>query len=487
MSQVSRWVVVINNFDENFDYVDHLRNPDHKVKRAVLGFERSNESGTRHIQGYVEFQRSVRLAAVHQIFPRGHWETARSSSLANYLYCTKQNNFQVIGDFSREQRGMEQGKSNRASVPLIIKGMLDSSLVPQIKVSAEYAERHIYYDKITSYLRSLLKWHELYNEWSHKKLFLWQYQVLMKVKQQSDREIHWIVDEIGNRGKTFLANYLCILYGFKLLDGHVSARDLAHLMSDDVKGICFDVSRASQNFFDYSTLESVKNGYLVSGKYYGKVCRIPVVPVVVFANCYPNLGLLSQDRWNILKMGEGPLSDLSANPVISPESVAPFVEPPHFPDLTDDFSLKEYLCTGLGIDRNCLNGDLTNGNQGNSQLEDHNRRADESERQENFEHRGCIQQDDTFRPVTHSSQMAGVSGFPNMVNSTCESSPNSTQVYYQLPKIPKCSLHPNTGKFYVIFAPALSDMKHIHDYFLDCYVIVNTFMTNFLDRYLISF
>ena len=67
-------------------------------------------------------------------------------------------------------------------------------------------------------------------------------------------------------------------------------------MSDDVKGICFDVSRASRNYFNYSTLESVKNGYLVSGEYFGKVCRFPVDAVVVSANCYPNSGLLSQDR-----------------------------------------------------------------------------------------------------------------------------------------------------------------------------------------------
>ena len=50
----------------------------------------------------------------------------------------------------------------------------------------------------------------------------------MKEKQQTDREIHWIVDEIGNRGKIFVANYLGIMFGFKLLDGHVSSQDFAH-------------------------------------------------------------------------------------------------------------------------------------------------------------------------------------------------------------------------------------------------------------------
>ena len=157
-----------------------------------------------------------------------------------------------------------------------------------------------------------------------------------------------------------------------------------------------------------------------------------------------------------MKLGEGTLNDLSANPAISPEAVAPSVEAPLFPGLSDDFRLKEYLCTRLGIDRKCLNGDHTNCNQSNSQLEDQNRKTEENERQENVEHRGVIR----------SSQIARVSGLPNMVNSICESSPEAIQVYYKLPRIPKCSLHPNTGKFYILFAAALSDMQHnIHDYF----------------------
>ena len=149
----------------------YLRISDNKVKRAVIGFERSIECGTRHIQGYVDFNARRGLQRFIKYSPEATGGTLPdTSSLVNYLYYTE-NNFQVIGDFSRGQRGMEQGRSNRASVPLITKGLLDSSSVPQIKVSTEYAEKHIYYDNITFYLRNFLKCHDLYNEWSHKNYF----------------------------------------------------------------------------------------------------------------------------------------------------------------------------------------------------------------------------------------------------------------------------------------------------------------------------
>ena len=69
-------------------------------------------------------------------------------------------------------------------------------------------------------------------------------------------------------------------------------------------GVCFDVSRSDASHFSYQTLENVKNGRLVTGKYQGAVCLLPELPVVVFANFHPLEDKLSADRWDIVTLDE---------------------------------------------------------------------------------------------------------------------------------------------------------------------------------------
>ena len=66
-SQQNRWVFTLkffNNYDENVNWREHLAKEKHKIKRAVFCYERGAETGTRHIQGYVELVRSYRLSHV---------------------------------------------------------------------------------------------------------------------------------------------------------------------------------------------------------------------------------------------------------------------------------------------------------------------------------------------------------------------------------------------------------------------------------------
>ena len=88
-NQVTRWTFTLNNYDPNDNYCDYIKQARYKVKRGVWGKEFAPETGTPHIQGYLEFFRTVRLAHVRKIFATAHWEAARGSSLVNYHYCIK--------------------------------------------------------------------------------------------------------------------------------------------------------------------------------------------------------------------------------------------------------------------------------------------------------------------------------------------------------------------------------------------------------------
>ena len=62
-SQRSRWVFTLN-YDENTNYKEHLLKDEFKIRRAVFGYERGPQTGTKHIQGYLELDRSYRIVHV---------------------------------------------------------------------------------------------------------------------------------------------------------------------------------------------------------------------------------------------------------------------------------------------------------------------------------------------------------------------------------------------------------------------------------------
>ena len=81
----------------------------------------------------------------------------------------------------------------------------------------------------------------------------------------------------------------------------------------------------------------------MSGKYRGTVKLFQIKPVVVFANSFPTITNLSQDRRNVQVIGQGLLSNLSRHAVVSLAEEFPFVEPISPPDLSEGFQLREYL------------------------------------------------------------------------------------------------------------------------------------------------
>lgn len=346
--QKSRWAFTINNYSTDLNFKQYLSHADFRIKRAVWGYEVSPGNGTRHIQGYLELQRTFRICHVRKIFSTAHWSVAYGTALKNFQYCTKGGNYDAIGDFSAEEAGLVGGDTTGcASVPMVISGLLNEKCALQVKVSKEYALRHVYYDKVTPLIKNIIRQNKLFDEWKQKKLFMWQYKVFTMLLTQPKRKILWLSDPIGNNGKTFLANYLSVLYGFSVFDGTINSRDIGLLLDSRTRGFCFDVSRASIQNFDYAVLESLKNGYVVSGKYKGHAKRFNILPIVVFSNFYPTQNLLSADRWHIVTLGEGELTDLSKDLVISPSLRLPFLRPPQMPDLSEEFDLKGFLQKNL--------------------------------------------------------------------------------------------------------------------------------------------
>ena len=262
------------------------------------------------------------------------------------MYIFSDGLYETVGDMSPEQNGMNETAENRKrspSIPLMLRGLMKDELSLQIKVSKEYAERHSYYDKIVSKLIHRKEQPEKFATWKTKLLYEWQYQMLQKIMSQNNRRILWVVDKSGNNGKTFLCSYLNCLYNFEYLDGLISSRDIGCLLTSSAKGIAFDVARASLSAFDYGALESLKNGHIVSGKYRGCHRRFNDMKIVVFANNYPNNAMLSEDRWDIVVLGEVPFANLDRSAVVNPSIRFPFIKPHAMPELQESFDMRDFL------------------------------------------------------------------------------------------------------------------------------------------------
>ena len=340
--QVKRWGYTYNNYPQGINYKLYLSTPAFNIQRAVWGYE-VGAMGTPHIQGYVEFKRTYRLCNVRKIFGGAHWYRCQGDSKANFIYATKSGNYDLIGDFSNEMEG-NNSQQKSLSPSSIVKALIDPASNLQIKLCREYSERPNYFDKMAYIVKEAMELNRLFDVYKITKLYPWQKECLRQIKTMDvNRKILWIVDREGNMGKSHFCNFMSICYKYQILDGCISTRDLGFLLKADSSGFCFDISRSSFGQFDYTALEAVRNGYIITGKYAGKVKRFGSKPVVVFSNDFPDELRLSADRWSILEIGKGPLTDVSKVQLYRSDTDYPYERPLPVPNFSENFNFREYI------------------------------------------------------------------------------------------------------------------------------------------------
>lgn len=86
--QSRRWCFTLNNPTPD-ERVPDLWGEWPHLRGGVCQMEKG-QNETLHYQGYVQFDRPTRLAALKKLLQRAHWEAARGDSASNLLYCTKE-------------------------------------------------------------------------------------------------------------------------------------------------------------------------------------------------------------------------------------------------------------------------------------------------------------------------------------------------------------------------------------------------------------
>ncbi len=239
-----------------------LNNPEPDEKETLvnelvkmdLGFiigDEIGESGTPHLQGYIEFKKQIYLTGLKKLNDHAHWEAARGDRQQNINYCSKDGNF--INTF-----------------------------------------------KVPRHERILMR----YNNVVWKP---WQQEIIDIIDQEpDDRTIHWYYDRDGNSGKSFLAKYLGLKYDAIIVDG--KKNDIFHGVAqwcdskdeESPRLVLADISRPEMAYISYAALEKLKSGIIQSGKYEGGTYYLEPLHVVIFANQEPQYDKMSPDRWNVV-------------------------------------------------------------------------------------------------------------------------------------------------------------------------------------------
>lgn len=246
------------------------------------------ENGTVHVQGYVEFDRPVRLAALKRWLATAHFEKRHGTREQARDYCRKEDS-RLAGPYERGDfaAGGAGTRNDLAEAVNALKEGGIRAVVEQCPTAFVKFHRGIY---------------ELQRQMEVKPRDLdfvprlWQQDVLdYFTGEPDDRHILWVTDGVGNKGKSRLARHLILEHGAVQLEGRV--QDMAYLYNKE-RIVVIDISRAQEDNTKhlYSFAEKLKNGIVVCTKYESHTKIFNPPHVIFFSNNTWDRDLWSLDR-----------------------------------------------------------------------------------------------------------------------------------------------------------------------------------------------
>lgn len=292
-----RWCLTLNNYSE--EEYHHLITinvglPDGgPVKYCIVGKETGN-SGTPHLQAFVIFHKPRRLTGVKTLLgDRYHIEAARGTSQQARDYCRKDGTFVEFGDFPGNS-------GTRTDLNDIVKWADDFEQANGYPASAvDFArEQPIAYIRYPRFIEcARLRAAPFRLQFGEPRL--WQRELATTLDGEADdRTILFYIDEVGNTGKSWFQRwYLTENPETTQVLGVGKRDDLAFMVDESKSVFLFNIPRGQMEFFQFAVLEMIKDRLVTSTKYHSrqKILR-ENAHVVVFANEYPDMAKLSEDR-----------------------------------------------------------------------------------------------------------------------------------------------------------------------------------------------
>ncbi len=252
-----------------------------------------------HWQGYAEFTQPIRIRAAQKFLgiQNAHLETRKGTRQEARQYCEKETSRSESG-LTVEWGTWIKGQGARTDIEELAKriesGESDYELGP---------DNCFKYHKFIKNWRGVTKSHkgELYlkENFTDVELNKYQQKMVEHLDAQTERQITWIVDHEGGKGKTYLSKHLIASRSaIRFTNG--KCKDIAYAYNaEDI--VIFDLSRSTEGFINYGIMEDLKNGMLFSTKYESSMKVFKPPKIIVMTNFYPNEQKFSKDRWDIIE------------------------------------------------------------------------------------------------------------------------------------------------------------------------------------------
>lgn len=299
MSRAKRWCFTLNNPTDDEDQAIGSAGDRDDVEYLVFGRE-TGESGTPHLQGYVIFTSAIRLSTVKSRLgsQRFHLEVSRGTPREASDYCKKDGDYEEFGDCPDVSQGRRTDLER--FFDWCKEFCQDNGRPPSC---AEACESHPCI--ICKYPRAL---DVAVARWKPPPLVSgelrdWQQSIVDRLDNPADdREVVFVVDPDGGKGKSWLVRFLCDRDDVQFLS--IGKRDdLAHAIQTMTRVFLVDVPRGQMEFLQYSVLEMLKNSLVFSPKYQSTMKRLHQTPhVVVFSNEEPDYSKMTEDRYTIVNL-----------------------------------------------------------------------------------------------------------------------------------------------------------------------------------------
>jgi len=255
-----QWAFTLNNYTE--DDIAQIATMENCMIRCG---KETGASGTPHLQGYIELKNAASFQAIKKRIgiPRIHVERTYKCRTANLKYCSKE------GDLIRD----------------------------------DFPHQIIYQGE------------DLPTE-----LFPWELTLLSMLSKPktSNRQLIWIVDTVGNSGKSTFGKYLEYHRKDVCYTRISKSNDILTAAGSDFSTYYFDFPRSlGGDFCPFTALECILDGVVDDCKLKKEPRRLRFKPpwVVVVSNHYPNTDKLSSDSWSIYTIEEQKLHEVKTEKV----------------------------------------------------------------------------------------------------------------------------------------------------------------------------
>lgn len=141
------------------------------------------------------------------------------------------------------------------------------------------------------------------------ELYPWQKQIYLEVQELEDRYIKLVIEKAGNNGKSIFCEYLeyqRLAYEIPPMSNMEDIMQCAMCIKPQ-KCYVIDMPRAMKKdklAGFYSGLEALKNGTMYDKRHHFEKRRIDRPQILVFTNRFPDIELMSLDRWKIWELTE---------------------------------------------------------------------------------------------------------------------------------------------------------------------------------------